>query len=82
MKTFINPRRSEWAKILKRPSQTVQDIETTVNGIFEDISRHGDEAVKKYTAIFDGVELKDFTVLEDEINQAEQALPKELKQAI
>lgn len=82
MKTFINPKRSEWGKILKRPTQTVQDIETTVNRIFEDVCRHGDKAVKKYTSIFDGIELNNLCVTKSEINQAEQAVPKELKNAI
>ena len=82
MKTIVNPARSEWANILKRPTQTLQDIESTVNEIFEDIARHGDDAIKKYTAIFDGVQLEDCKVTETEIALAEQTVSKDLKQAI
>lgn len=82
MKTIVNPNKSEWAYILKRPTQTIQDIESTVNEIFDDIARHGDEAIKKYTAIFDGVEQEDFKVSETEMERAEQAVSESLKQAI
>ena len=29
----------------KRPTQTVDDIENTVNQVFEDVSKNGDEAI-------------------------------------
>ncbi|TYC11960.1 histidinol dehydrogenase [Bizionia gelidisalsuginis] len=82
MNIIENPKRDCWAELLKRPTQTVNDIEKTVNEIFDDINRNGDVAVSKYTHIFDGVQLTRFTASEEEINQATQAVSPELKKAI
>ena len=40
MKTIINPDKSDWVNVLKRPTQTVDDIEATVNQIFDDVARN------------------------------------------
>ena len=57
MKIIKNPKREDWSQILKRPTQTVDDIEDIVNEIFIDVSKIGDEAVKRYTNKFDGISL-------------------------
>ena len=57
MQTYINPNPETWSETLKRPTQTVENIEDTVNQIFGDVQRHGDKAIIKYTSMFDGVEL-------------------------
>jgi histidinol dehydrogenase len=82
MKTIKYPQKQDWSEILKRPTQTVDDIEATVNQIFEDVQRNGDEAVAKYTSLFDGVELPAVTVTEAEIEMANENVPEELKAAI
>ena len=53
MRNIIYPKKETWAKILKRPTQTVKEIETTVNQVFEDVQKNGDTAIKKYTKKFD-----------------------------
>ena len=45
-------------------------------------SRIGDAAIKKYTTLFDKVELKNFTVQQTEIDEAASLLSDELKIAI
>jgi len=82
MKKIINPVKSEWSQILERPTQTVEAIEDTVNSIFDDICRNGNEGVQRYTSIFDGVELEDFFVSEEEIIEAETLVSEDLKEAI
>jgi histidinol dehydrogenase len=82
MKKVINPPKSDWSQILERPTQTVEAIEETVTAIFDDIKRNGNDGVKRYTSIFDGVELNDFFVSEAEILEAEQLVSTELKAAI
>ena len=82
MKTIINPNREDWSTLLRRPTQSVEDIENTVNQIFQDVQQNGDFAVAKYTSIFDGVELDDFVVSEDELNEAEKNISGDLKNAI
>ncbi len=82
MRTIHNPKRSSWSSILERPTRTVDDIEATVNNIFIDVQKNGDEAIRKYTKQFDGIDLPQFTVSETEIRDAESNVPAELKEAI
>ncbi|WP_028282095.1 histidinol dehydrogenase [Olleya marilimosa] len=82
MKTIINPEKATWSNILQRPTQTVNDIETTVTQIFEDVQRNGDQAIAKYTQLFDGVELASNTVTIEEVEAASDKISTELKQAI
>ena len=82
MKKIIKPGRSEWFDILKRPTQTVADIEQTVNKVFEEIRSEGDTAVARYTERFDGVALDDFRVSKKEISEAKNEISSDLKEAI
>ena len=82
MKTIINPPKTDWLKILQRPTQTVEAIEETVNAIFDDVKLNGNDGVKRYTSIFDGVELDNLFVTEEEIIEAKSLVSSELKAAI
>lgn len=82
MNKIYNPNRSEWKALLQRPTQTVADIEGTVNSIFEEVKVNGDPVLKKYTEKFDGVALQSFLVTEEEMQKAETLVSDELKQAI
>ena len=82
MKTISNPNQSSWLDILQRPTQTVNDIEATVTQIFEDVQRNGDQAVAKYTQLFDGAELESNVVTVEEVEAASAKVSKPLKEAI
>ena len=82
MKTYINPSKTDWKTILKRPTKTVDDIESTVIEVFKDVEVNGDEAIKKYTQKFDGVLLQNSIVSKSEIEEASNQVSNELKDAI
>ncbi|MBO2545016.1 histidinol dehydrogenase [Salegentibacter sp. BDJ18] len=82
MKKFFNPTKAEWPEILKRPTQTVEDIEETVNQVFAEVKTKGDAAVSKYTELFDGINLANTQVTEKEVNTAANEVSEELKGAI
>lgn len=82
MNVIKYPKRADWSTILKRPTQTVDDIEATVNQVFDDVKRNGDTAIAKYTFMFDGVELESMIVSESEIEFASSHVSEELKKAI
>jgi histidinol dehydrogenase len=82
MKKVINPPKREWLELLQRPTQTVESIEETVTAIFADVKRNGNDGVKRYTSMFDGVELDDLFVSSTEIDEANQLISDDLKQAI
>ena len=82
MQIINNPNKSEWSEILKRPTQTVDDIEATVNQIFDEVSQKGDQAIKKYTSYFDGIMLENNLVSEKDINNVVNKVSPELQDAI
>jgi len=82
MKKFFNPTEAEWSNILKRPTQTLADIEETVNQVFAEVQNKGDEAVAKYTELFDGVSFEKTRIPVEEVAAAEKQISTQLKQAI
>lgn len=82
MKTYFNPNKSDWTELLKRPTQSVEDIESIVLDIFNEVIENGDEAIKKYTKAFDKVNLNALVVSDEEIKAASKKVSKNLKQAI
>ncbi len=82
MQIINNPDKESWLALLKRPTQTVDDIEATVTKIFNEVKAQGDRAIKHYTKTFDAVTLESHTVTKTEIDKAIIAVPEHLKQAI
>ncbi|TDS20770.1 histidinol dehydrogenase [Maribacter caenipelagi] len=82
MNKIYNPKRADWKDVLKRPTQTVADIERLVNGIFEEVRSNGDGTLKKYTEQFDKVVLENMLVSEAEIEAAKSLVSNDLKEAI
>jgi len=82
MRRFNNPNRADWSSLLKRPTMDLQTIEARVQPVMEAVRTEGDEALKGFTRQFDGVELEDFRVTEDELKRAEGQVDDELKKAI
>ncbi len=82
MKKIYNPDRKDWKEILKRPTQTVGDIEEIVKSVFRDVESKGDIALKEYTQKFDGVSLDYLAVSDEEIMRSEERVSADLKEAI
>ncbi|WP_194767536.1 histidinol dehydrogenase [Tamlana sp. I1] len=82
MQIINNPNRESWTELLKRPTQTVNDIEGVVNQIFKEVSVEKEAAIKKYTLKFDGVSLETNIVSAEEIQEAVALVPEKLQKAI
>ena len=82
MNKIYNPQEKDWSEILKRPTQTFDDVEETVKGIFKEVQQKGDQAVLKYTSLFDGINLDSFTVSKEEISTSITLISNELKASI
>ncbi|SNY99860.1 histidinol dehydrogenase [Flagellimonas pacifica] len=76
------PKRKNWEEILKRPTQTVADIEETVTSIFSEVKDCGDVVVRDYTEKFDKVKLDSFLVSAEELESASTRISEDLKDAI
>ena len=82
MNKISNPLREDWDQILKRPTQTYDQIEGTVLEVFKAIQAEGDAAVARYTEKFDGIALDNLVVTQSEIDQALTSIDSDLKEAI
>lgn len=82
MKTYINPPKSSWPEILKRPMFDVSELYGKVQEILNEIRSEGDMALRRFTAKFDGAEVEDFRVSEAELAEAENVVDDNLKSAI
>ncbi len=82
MQTIQFPDRSEWPALLQRPVLDNSALETTVLKVLNDVKFQGDDAVKRYTLQFDGVEIQSPLVTESEIEEAVCTISGELKNAI
>lgn len=82
MKTYINPKPEQWTELAKRKTVATADLNETVKTIFNDIKKNGSIAVKKYSRIFDGVNIENFALTAIEIKKAIEEVPSGLKEAI
>ena len=82
MNKVYNPHYSDWEDLLKRPTQTLADIEDTVKTVFKEVQENGDQAVSKYTNLFDGVTLDHLEVTAEELQASKTVISQELKDAI
>ncbi|MDD5931735.1 MAG: histidinol dehydrogenase [Oscillospiraceae bacterium] len=65
--------------LLNRDIQAEENVSAAVDGIIAAVRQRGDEALRDYTARFDGVELKDLQVSEVEIEAAWEAVDGEFR---
>ena len=82
MRITVNPPKSEWADLLRRPQIDAPVIGERVAAILERVRAGGDRAVLDLTAEIDSVALDSLEVAPEEIERAEAAVSPELKRAI
>lgn len=71
------------AAVLQRPVQAVSDtVSAGVQAVFEAVAERGDDALRDFTARFDGVALEDFEVGADEFARAAAEVPADVQAAI
>ncbi|MBN8787040.1 MAG: histidinol dehydrogenase [Terrimonas sp.] len=82
MKVIINPERKDWNALVKRPSLDTSSLKNSVMEVLNAVRQKGDEALKAFTKKFDGAEIEDFRVSENEITEAGASLSAEIKNAV
>lgn len=82
MRIYKYPTREELKELLKRPVRDAGQLNATVAAVLADIKTKGDAAVKEYEEKFDHVSLQDLAVTEAEMQEAEQLVSNDLKQAL
>ncbi len=82
MKIYRYPAQAQWADIIARPRLDLSQLNATVASVLADVKKRGDEAVKEYEAKFDKAALSSLTVTEQEMDEAENMISNDLKDAI
>jgi histidinol dehydrogenase len=68
--------------LLKRPAADVSQLEEKVAAIMREVKERGNEAVREYTKLFDGVDADSFEISEMQYLNAQNDLDENLKAAI
>ena len=82
MKIYKYPKKELWGEIISRPRLDLTKLNETVSTVLADVKKRGDEAVKEYELKFDKAELASLAVTEQEMEEAEKLVSKELNDAI
>jgi histidinol dehydrogenase len=82
LKVIFYPSESEWPALQERPEIDVTTLYAAVQPVLDKVRREGDAAVRYYGSLYDKVDIVNFAVNRDEIQDAETALTDELKDAI
>ncbi|HJU45983.1 MAG TPA: histidinol dehydrogenase, partial [Chitinophagaceae bacterium] len=76
------PDRKDWKKLLQRPVFDTSSLESRVANILKEIKENGDEAVRRFTLMFDKISVNSLEISPAEIAEAVALVPEELKVAI
>jgi histidinol dehydrogenase len=82
MQTFINPSPKTWPVLCQRPQVELEFLENSVKNILARIQRSGDEALREFTRQFDKAEVTTLQLSQQEIDEAINTVPADLKAAI
>ena len=82
MQKILYPQPNEWPLLTERPHIDTTQLTETVLAVLNDIRRYGDDAVKRYEEKFDHAVLDQLLVSEEEMQEAEQLVSAELKEAL
>ena len=82
MTIITEPKREQWAELVRRPAFDVTQLFDVVRPIMDAVQTHGDQALHEYGHRFDGVELETLAVSAAEVAEAVEAVPQELREAI
>ncbi len=82
MQIIKHPKRADWDRLLKRPALETLSLEASVTNILQQVKASGDEALIRFSTIFDKVSVDELLVSKNEIKEAAALISKELKDAI
>ncbi len=82
MEIIKYPDYAAWEGLSKRAAMDDGPLFDTVRQVLDDVRARGDAAVREYGKRFDKVDLADLSVSEEEMAEAEDLVPDDLKKAI
>lgn len=82
MRTYINPPRSEWFDLCKRPVSRAPGLRESVERILREVQERGDAAVLEFTQAFDGGIPTSLRLSAADLSQAAQNATQEVSEAV
>lgn len=82
LKTIYYPEPAAWPELCRRPQIDSEDLWSLMSEIFDQVSMFGDEAVRRFINLYEGINIQSFEVPQAEIAAAGDHLTDELKEAI
>jgi histidinol dehydrogenase len=82
MNTRINPNKTEWERLCARPTLNLENLEATIQTVFEQVKSNGDQALIELTKRFDGASLSELEVSSEEWETYIKEVDENLKEAI
>lgn len=82
MHIIHRPDPAAWPSIIARPAMDSRSLDRSVQKIMDTVRRKGDPALRRFTKVYDGVQLRKLAVPEREWAAAEKLLDQNLKRAI
>lgn len=82
MKISKYPQKETWSELVKRPILQKAKLTELIAEIFKEVEKKGDQALIDFNMKFDKAEVKNITVSEEEIENAQNLISSELKEAI
>ena len=82
MQVFEEPNKQDWEALLQRPNFEAAELLPKVQSILDAVALEGDEALLKFSATFDQVQLKTIVIDSTMIQAAEAQVAPALKSAI
>ena len=67
MTIITEPKREQWAELVRRPAFDVTQLFDVVRPIMDEVHAHGDAALREFGRRFDGVELEELAVSPAEV---------------
>ena len=82
MRTILFPKKETWDALCRRPVRKKSELDSEVRDIIGKVRSEGDKALRDYSVKFDRVNISSLKVTPDELNEAEELVTPELKNAI
>ena len=82
MNKYIFPGKNSWNELIKRPVFKREEISEIVHNIFEEVKKNGDQALFDFNKKFDAVDIENLSPSIDEVQNSENLISEDLKEAI
>lgn len=82
MNKYIFPGKNSWNELIKRPVLKREEISETVQNIFDEVKKSGDQALFDFNKKFDSVDIENLSPSIDEVENSENLISEDLKEAI